>query len=145
MMFGLPLGMFVEIAVAILLALTIGYCVVLNERLKKLHADRGELRQMVTDLVQATNLANTAIKELKSTAAEADTVLTARLDEAERFGVELANHINAGQAIMERIARITTAAAKPPQMVEELPQEPSPLQSALQQLASRARMRGNAA
>jgi hypothetical protein len=144
MMFGLPIGMFVEIAVAVLLALTIGYCVILNERLKRLHADRSELRQMVADLVQATNLANTAIKELKSTAAEADLVLTARLEEAERFGVELANHISAGQAVMERIARITTAVSRP-QVVEQQPEEPGRMQSALQQLATRSRIRGNAA
>ncbi len=144
MMFGLPIGMFVEIAVAVLLALTIGYCVILNERLKRLHADRSELRQMVADLVQATNLANTAIKELKSTAAEADLVLTARLEEAERFGVELANHISAGQAVMERIARITTAVTRP-QVVEQQPEEPGRMQSALQQLATRSRIRGNAA
>ena len=55
MMFGLPLGLIVETAVAVLLALTIGYCVVLNHRLKRLHADRDTLRKMVADLVQATD------------------------------------------------------------------------------------------
>ena len=51
----------VETLVAILLATTIGYCVILNQRLKRLHADRDQLRKMVADLVQATTLANAAI------------------------------------------------------------------------------------
>jgi hypothetical protein len=143
-MFGLPLGIVVETLVAILLATTIGYCVILNQRLKRLHSDRGELRQMVADLVQATGLANTAIQELKSTAQEAETGLASRLDEAEKFGVQLANHISAGQQIMDRVARITTAARAQP-LDDKLEPEPNKVQSALQQLSMRPRIRGNAA
>jgi hypothetical protein len=150
-MFGLPFGVLVESGVAILLAMTIGYCVVLNERLKRLHADRDMLRQMVTDLVQATDLANAAVKELKSTAMEADLALNARLEEAERFGIELANHVAAGTSVMERIARITSAARTglvtgiPDDDRMPAPPEPNRLQSALAQLAARPRIRGNAA
>ncbi|MBN9308120.1 DUF6468 domain-containing protein [Devosia sp.] len=143
-MFGLPLGIVVETLVAILLATTIGYCVILNQRLKRLHSDRGELRQMVADLVQATGLANAAIQELKATAQEAETVLEARLGEAEKFGVELANHVSAGQQIMERLARITNAARAQP-LDDRLEPEPNKVQSALQQLSMRPRIRGNAA
>jgi hypothetical protein len=143
MMFGLPLGFFVEAAVAVLLALTIGYCIVLNERLKRLHADRSVLQQMVADLVGATNLANQAIKELKVTAMDADLALNARLEEAERFGIELANHISAGTALMERIAKITSV-ARHSQTIEPM-EEPNKVQSALQQLNARVRVRGNAA
>jgi len=143
MMFGLPLGIFVEGAVAVLLALTIGYCVVLNQRLQRLHQDKDAMRQMVADLIAATNLANQAIKEMKSSAVEADLALTARLEEAERFGVELANHVNAGTVLMERIARITSV-ARHSQAVEPV-EEPNKVQSALQQLSSRVRNRGAAA
>lgn len=142
-MFGLPLGIFIEGAVAVLLALTIGYCVLLNQRLKRLHQDKDALRQMVADLVGATNLANQAIKELKSTAVEADLSLTARLEEAERFGVELANHVNAGTVLMERIARITSVARQ--SQAIETEGEPNKVQSALQQLSARVRNRGAAA
>ncbi|MFD1251561.1 hypothetical protein DEVEQU_03612 [Devosia equisanguinis] len=142
-MFGLPLGIFVEGAVAVLLATTVVYCIMLNQRLKRLHADRDALRQMVADLVGATNLANQAIKELKATAVEADLTLSARLEEAERFGVELANHVNAGTVLMERIAKITSV-ARHSQAMEPV-EEPSKAQSALQQLQSRVRNRGAAA
>ena len=142
-MFGLPLGIFVEGAVAVLLATTVVYCIMLTQRLKRLHADRDALRQMVADLVGATNLANQAIKELKATAVEADLTLSARLEEAERFGVELANHVNAGTVLMERIAKITSV-ARHSQAMEPV-EEPSKAQSALQQLQARVRNRGAAA
>lgn len=155
-MFGLPLGLFIESAVAVLLALTIGYCVVLNRSLARLHADRDALRLMVGDLVTATGLANQAIKELKSTAVEADVTLSARLEEAERFGVQLANHINSGNALMQRIAKITAAAGRSsqPGMREIAPVAAAPVDSgresnkvraALEQLSTRVRNRGVAA
>ena len=81
-MFGIGLGMVVEGSVAVLLAVTIGYCVMLNSRLKRLHADRETLQKMVGDLVQATALANAAVMELKTAALEADTKLSERLEEA---------------------------------------------------------------
>lgn len=142
-------GLIVESMVAILLATTIGYCVVLNQRLKRLHSDRDQLRKMVADLVQATSLANAAVTELKTAAVEADAVLQARLQEAEKFGVEIANHVNAGQQIMDKIAKITTMArsqsgAMPEARVVEPPKPvEGKLQSALQQLAMRPRINGS--
>lgn len=139
-MFGIPFGLVVETLVAVLLATTIGYCVILNQRLKRLHSDRGELRQMVADLVNATNLANAAIQELKTTARESETVLAARLEEAEKFGLELANHVTAGHQIMDKLARISAATP-----MDERFAEPNKVQSALEQLSLRPRIRGNAA
>jgi hypothetical protein len=137
------LGLIVEGSVAVLLMVTIGYCMVLNRRLKRLHADRDTLRKMVHDLVQATDLANSAIRELKTAALEADTSLAMRLDDAERFGIELANHVSAGTALMDRIAKITSAARTQP--VGDAVGGTEKVQSALQQLAMRPRIRGNAA
>ena len=140
----MSLGLIVEGMVAILLATTIGYCIILNQRLKRLHSDRDQLRKMVADLVQATSLANAAVTELKTAAVEADTVLQGRLQEAEKFGIELANHVNAGQQIMDKIARITSAARGTAALDDRFP-EPNKVQSALEQLSSRPRIRGTAA
>lgn len=140
---GLPLGFVVEAAVAVLLALTIGYCVVLNTRLKRLHADKEMLRQMIGDLVQATTLANSAISELKTTAREAEASLASRLDMAGKVGLELSTHINSGQHLVEKIALITNA-ARPVKLAEPAP-EPSRVQAALQQLSQRPRIGGTAA
>jgi hypothetical protein len=147
MMFGLPFGMMVEGSVSILLAVTIGYCVVLNERLKRLHADRDVMGVMVADLVQATDLANRAVGELKASAVEADLALQSRLEEAERFGIQLANHVAAGQEIMQRIAKVAAVvqATRQPEPEVSAPPAPTKLQSALQRLAERERIRSDAA
>jgi hypothetical protein len=155
-MLGLSMGLFIEAAVAALMALTLGYCVVLNRRLARLHADREALKQMVGDLVAATNLANQAIKELKATAVEADMTLSSRLEEAERFGIELANHVNAGAAMMQRIVRLTNVARQHP-VLAPVPvthenadslatgKEPNKVRAALEQLQTHVRNRGVAA
>lgn len=154
---GFSLGMMVEGSVAILLAVTIGYCAILNHRLKRLHSDRETLARMVGDLVQATGLANSAIRELKGTALEADAKLGERLEEAARLEGELQAQVSNGSQLVEKIARITAAARtqplpevaqaaraepiKPAQAVE--PQ--NKLHSALQQLAMRPGIGGRAA
>ncbi|MCD7060003.1 DUF6468 domain-containing protein [Pelagibacterium xiamenense] len=140
-MTGLPMGLVIEAAVAVLLATTIGYCILLNRRLKKLHADRAALQQMIGDLVQATNMANGAIKGLKQTAIETDEMLNQKLNDAERFAIELANHVNAGQAVMDRISKITEAArGHGGHRVE-----PNRAKSALETLAEHQRRRETAA
>ena len=156
-MFGLSLGMVVEASVAILLAVTIGYCVLLNARLKRLHADRGTLQKMVGDLIQATALANAAVMELKTAALEADTKLSGRLEEAAKFERSLEDNVSNGAQLIEKIARITAAAhsqplpnapahAKPePARPAAVVEPQSRLASALQQLAMRPGIGGKAA
>lgn len=136
----MPLGLIIEIAVAVLLATTIGYCILLNRKLKTLHSDRAALQQMISDLVQATNMANGAIRGLKEAAVEADQQLNQRLNSAERFAIELANHVTAGQAVMDRIAKITEAARAQGQGGEA-----NRAQSALRTLNDHQRRRENAA
>ncbi len=139
-MIGLSLGLVIELAVAVLLATTIGYCVLLNRRIKNLHADRAALQQMIGDLVNATTMANSAIKGLRETAVQADEQINQRLNEAERFAIELANHVNAGQAVMDRIAKITQAAR-----TSSEPPEINRAGSALRALQEHQRRRGTAA
>ena len=76
-MFGIGLGMVVEASVAVLLAVTIGYCVILNARLKRLHADRETLQKMVGDLMQATALANADNAPVQTAAAQRAMILLA--------------------------------------------------------------------
>ena len=145
-MSSLPLGMIIESVVAILLALTIGYCLVLNKRLKMLHSDRETLREMINDLMQATTLANGAIKQLREVAVETDMTLNARLEEAERFGLELANHVTAGQSVLQRIAKITSAARNSVTIAPAAPIAPvSRAEQALEALEAHARSKGRAA
>lgn len=142
----LPLGAIVEILVSILLVLTIGYSILLNERLKKLHADRNELKQNIANLLQATEQANSSIHELRQTANDAEMTLSARLEQADRFAVELANHITSGQAVMDRIAKIIAVSRKNSDRIEPVPILPtSRAQEALDRLRSRHLEKGRAA
>jgi len=155
---GFSLGMVVEGSVAILLAVTIGYCAILNQRLKRLHSDREMLARMVGDLVQATGLANSAIMELKTAALEADSKLSDRLEEASKLDNDLAAQVANGSQLVEKIARITAAAKSQPQAEAAAPvaardpvkplatvEPQSRLHSALQQLAMRPGIGGRAA
>ena len=156
MIVGFNLGMLVEGSVAVLLAVTIGYCAILNHRLKRLHSDRETLAKMVADLLHATGLANSAITELKTAALEADAKLNDRLEQAEKFELELSAQVANGAQLIEKIARITAAArsqplpeapaAKPEPVKPAVTLEPqSKLHSALQQLAMRPGIGGKAA
>ncbi len=153
---GFSLGVIVEGSVTILLAVTIGYCVVLNARLKRLHQDREQFTKVIGDLVQATALAKSAVMELKTAALEADNQLSEKLSETERFERSLAENVIAGQALIEKIAKITAAAKahelaekKQPEAKTITPVEPvepqNRLQSALQQLSMRPGIGGRAA
>jgi hypothetical protein len=155
-MFGMGLGLVVEASVAVLLAVTIGYCVILNGRLKRLHADRDTLQKMVGDLMQATALANAAVMELKTAALDADTKLSARIEEAAKFEQSLVGNVATGSQLIEKIMRITAAARsqglpEAPAKVEAAKPAPAPVEpqgrlaSALQQLAMRPGIGGKAA
>lgn len=152
---GFSLGMVVEGSVAVLLAVTIGYCVILNSRLKRLHGDREQLQKMVGDLMQATALANHAVMELKTAALEADTKLSERLEEATALQQSLVENVSVGSQLIEKIARITAAAKTQPlpearaadarQAPQQMVEPQSRLASALQQLAMRPGIGGKAA
>lgn len=105
----LPLGMIVESLVAVLLVLTIVYCIVLNRRLKMFRANEEDLRATISELVTATEIAERAIIGLKATASDCDKTLAHRLRQAEKFNADLAEQLDAGESLMNRIARITEA------------------------------------
>jgi len=107
------LGMIIETTVAILLALTICYCVMLNRRLKLLKADEHSLRATISELVTATEIAERAIGGLKLTVAECERGLGARLASAERYSADLDRGIVAGKDVLDRIAQIATAGGRP--------------------------------
>lgn len=113
MIAGIQLGIVVEAIVSVLLLLTLGYCTILNQRLKRLHADKDALRIMITDLVSATTLAQRAIGELRTTASDCDFELGRRIEVAGEMQGQLALHVSAGQNVMERLAQITQAAKMP--------------------------------
>ena len=101
---------FIETLVAILLLIMIGYCFVLNRRLKRLRADEHALRTVVAELINATGTAERAIAGLKGTVADSEQLLTTRLRQAERFSSDLDFKIEAGERVLKRLAAISDAA-----------------------------------
>ena len=72
-------GLVIESLVAVLLLLTIGYCALLNKRLKLLRNDEQSMRGTIAELVTATEIAERAIGGLKVTVRECDDNLGSQL------------------------------------------------------------------
>lgn len=102
-------GMIIEILVSVLLLLTIGYCMMLNRRLRLLKSDEHSLRATISELVTATEIAERAIAGLKLTVEECEIGLGARLRSADRFTADLDRGVAAGKALLERLTQIVVA------------------------------------
>src|SRR5262249_11816889 len=102
-------GVIVEMLVAVLLALTIIYCISLNRRLKVLKADEQSLRATISELVTATEIAERAIAGLKLTVQECEAGLGERLRSADRFTADLDRSVAAGKDLLQRLTRIVVA------------------------------------
>jgi hypothetical protein len=135
-------GFMIESLVAILLLLTIAYCVILNNRLKRLKADEQSLKATIAELITATEIAERAVAGLKTTAHECDSTLGERLRTADHCCTELSQQIKAGDALMKRLSRIV-AAARPGEASAEPAAAPDPkaVAAAAQAFAERARTR----
>jgi len=103
------IGIVIDGLVAILLVLTIGYCMLLNRRLKLLKADEQSLRGTISELVTATEIAERAIGGLKLTVHECDNGLGERLRKAERVTIEIERTLAAGKDLLGRLSQIVTA------------------------------------
>ncbi len=103
------MGMMIESLVAILLMLTVGYCMLLNRRLKLLKADEQALRATISELVTATEIAERAIAGLKVTVHECDVGLGQRLNRAEAMAGDLERRTAAGKDVLNRLSQIVIA------------------------------------
>jgi hypothetical protein len=103
-------GLLIESLVAILLLLTICYCVMLNNRLKRLKADEQSLKATISELITATEIAERAIAGLKITVRDCDKDLGEQLRSAERLSGILGRQIGAGEEVVSRLAQIVGAA-----------------------------------
>lgn len=103
------LGLIIESLVAILLILTIGYCMMLNRRLKLLRADEDALRATIAELVTATEIAERAIAGLKLTVRECDAGLGERLERGERMSADLDRKLGACKGLIDQLRRIVLA------------------------------------
>jgi len=143
------LGIAIESLVAILLMLTIGYCMLLNSRLKRLKADEHSLKATIAELITATEIAERAIGGLKHTVREVNEHLGSQLTSAEQMSQQLKKQLAEGDNVFRRLSRIAIA-ARPATAVEPEPDAPTPstakaVAAAAQAFSDRRRSGGLAA
>ena len=113
------LGIAIESLVAILLMLTIGYCVLLNSRLKRLKADEHSLKATIAELITATEIAERAIGGLKHTVRDVNENLGSQLTAAAQMSQQLRTQLTEGENVFRRLSKIAIA-ARPPSGPEPL-------------------------
>src|SRR2546421_7333236 len=103
-------GVAIESLVAVLLLLTIGYCMLLNARLKRLKADEHSLKATIAELITATEIAERAIGGLKHTVRDVNENLGSQLTAATQMAGHLKNMIAEGDGVIRRLSKIAIAA-----------------------------------
>ena len=133
----------IESLVAILLLLTILYCIRLNDQLKRLKADGTSMQQTIAELITATDSAERAIAGLKATVREADETLGERLKSAERFSAEMRQNATAGAEVLNRLSKIAGAHLMEAEPEEDKlsPPDTKSIVAAAQAFAERTRAR----
>jgi len=130
------LGIVIESLVAVLLILTIGYCMVLNTRLKRLKADEHSLKATIGELITATEIAERAIGGLKHTVRDVNEHLGSQIAAATQMSMHLKSQLAEGDGIIRRLSKI--AAAARPATQEAAPVPAAPKVSAAKAVAAAA-------
>jgi hypothetical protein len=104
------LGFAIESLVALLLMLTIGYCMLLNARLKRLKADENSLKATIGELITATEIAERAIGGLKLTVRDVNENLGNQLTAAGHLSEQLRKQLAEGDNVVRRLSKIASAA-----------------------------------
>lgn len=111
-MTDLPLGLLLEIIVCVFLAATIGYCAMLDRRLRAMRSGQDGLRDLIAALNTSTAHAVTAIDGLKQASSATNDELGERMRRAGALADELALMIEAGERIADRLGRSDRQASR---------------------------------
>src|SRR5207237_7859686 len=94
------LGIAIESLVALLLIVTIGYCMLLNARLKRLKADERSLKAVIGELITATEIAERAIGGLKLTVRDVNENLGSQIASATEMSEHLKQQLAEGEHVV---------------------------------------------
>src|SRR4030081_738582 len=108
-------GIVIESLVAVLLMLTIGYCMLLNTRLKRLKADEHSLKARRGELITATEIAGRVVGGLKHTVRDVNENLGNQLTSAAQMSQQLKSELAEGDNVIRRLSRIAIAARPAPE------------------------------
>lgn len=104
------LGFAIELMVAALLVVTIGYCMLLNKRLQRLRADEHSLKAVIAELVTATEIAERAIGGLKLAVRDVNENLGTQLASATQMSEHLRRQLGEADNVVRRLSKIAMAA-----------------------------------
>jgi chromosome segregation ATPase len=135
------LGIAIESLVALLLVVTIGYCMLLNARLKRLKADENSLKATIAELITATEIAERAIGGLKHTVRDVNENLGSQLTAASQMSQQLKKQLAEGDNVVRRLSKIASAArpsseAAPAAVPQAAAPQATVLQVAVPQISS---------
>ena len=142
-------GIVIEGLVAVLLVVTIGYCMVLNKRLQRLKSDEQSLKATIGELITATEIAERAIGGLKHAVRDVNENLGDQLASATEMSRVLTKQLAEGDDVLRRLSKIA-AAARPTSAAPVAPEPPrisaaKATVAAAQAFAERRRANGIAA
>jgi hypothetical protein len=138
-------GLVIESLVAVLLLLTIAYCIMLNRRLKLLRNDEQSLKATIAELITATEIAERAIAGLKVTVRECNDNIGGQLSTAAEMCAQLDTHIHAGESVMHRLSRIAMAGKVKPEEAQDRARNAKAIVAAAEAFAERRKANGLAA
>jgi hypothetical protein len=116
--------------------MTIGYCMLLNKRLKRLKADEQSLKATIGELITATEIAERAIGGLKHTVRDVNENLGNQIVTATELSRHLSKQLAEGDGVLRRLTRIAIAAR--PASAQEIDEQPAPSDARSVALAARA-------
>ena len=120
------LGMTIEALVAVLLLITIGYCMLLNKRLKRLRSDEHSLKAVIAELITATEIAERAIGGLKHAVRDVNEDLGDQLTSAAQMSEQLKRRLSECDHVVRRLSKIAIA-ARPQNQATVIEPEPARL------------------
>lgn len=126
----MSLTLMIELALEVLLAFTLCYCVVLERRLAAVRKGQEGLKTHIGELNMAISGAGASLRALKAAAGEAAQTLDERLKRARLHIDELSVLTASGERIAQRIEN----GASQPRVRSEIPDMPLPSTSILSRL-----------
>jgi len=98
------LSVWIDAVVAVLLVATIGYSMLLSKRLSAVRSDRDKFESVIKNLSAASQRAEAAVANLRSTADDMGRRLDKKVEEARALSDDLAYMIERGGGIADKLA-----------------------------------------
>ncbi len=124
-MLGSHLGVIIELMVACLLVVTIGYCFIVNRKLTALRADQSGLRVVIGELNRSTERAERAIQEMRRVAQAVDGEIAGHVGVAQTTRDELLAAVERVQGVREAADKLTEVDLNALQLVSQAARQPS--------------------